>query len=621
MEQLQRMGFSRAASALALEKCNQDVDRAVEDLLLQSTEAPAAVVVGEGGAQHNATFVADDTLSDGSCVPVGNVISKRWIVHNPGPRAWPSETAVEFIRGSEHMPATATRFSVGPVPVGANAVVAVELEPCRPTTNQAANCVWRLTTAAGAQHFGDELWCELKIYGQVDDFGTSMAIQPSVDSAGATSLPVTDNSGSELEATCARLEETNTQLQRELQDVKRYSEVERIASKATLARAESITEQAKSAAIELKVKNKHLARELEKERQAQTACGQRNAEELAQLKAQLTSRLNEERDAAGRGEELATQLRSAHEQRDFEFAQQATQHAMQLAEAKVLFEAEVSKMEAGALRSSLELEALRSELVNVKAQLAAQATSTSLNVGASKASELVDAAPDASAERPPTALAELKVKVMRHLSRTDPNSYTGIGKSHIVYEINLQCHDDAWTVLRRYSEFAQLAQQLDTWITAQGTVPTRVTQSAQLPAKQWGLFAPSEDFLVDRRTGLENYLAQFIAETEQQPVSPFYSTSKEAIQKALPFFREEQEADAPEASSVTSPLCLPETASDPAEVSSQPAEGTDAVVDTAFSTGGESNVGTDADAESAEDGEAKPSKAEPEQGSAKGWFW
>lgn len=577
------MGFCRDAAVRALAASKNNVEAAVESLITGAIpdgpdDDAAGGDAGSGG--FSAQFVIDDSLPDGVCVPQGSVLDKRWIVRNSGKVAWPAGAGVEFISGN--LKGTSDRFGVGVVAPGANVVVSVKLMSERGSEGAARSgtSVWQLSAGPGEPKFGDQLWCDLLV-GQKHDFGLAQSQPPQADPAGPTD-PASQSASADARQREAELERLLQHKDHELRGLlqkvaglEAKHVADQRASSARLDRAATEAAQSRVAIEQARRASAEAAGELAR-------VGIDHAAELEQVTKRLTARVEQEREASGRGEETVSQLRAAHEQRDAELAAAKQRHTAAL-------EAEKQKhADAVALLQQQLDEALRDA-----AAAAAQAAAAAAAVRAPDSDSDSDGAVEVTIDIP------VKIEVPQHESRVDPASYTYA--QHVVYEVKIQYHGESWTIFRRYSEFAQLVRELLSKAVAEFELP-------ELPAKQYGLFQPTEEFLVERRGGLEMFLQQLVAGTWTDPASPFFEITQERLQEEFPFFR--VDAAAPDVG-----------ASDPAGPSDPDATNPYADGMVAGPTGetGATPAGADQSAEGAEPAAASDANAEAEK--PRSWFW
>ena len=101
------------------------------------------------------------------------------------------------------------------------------------------------------------------------------------------------------------------------------------------------------------------------------------------------------------------------------------------------------------------------------------------------------------------------------------------GKSHIFFEVNMECRGEKWTIYRRYSQFDSLHKRLK-------KVMPGMVSNIKFPPTKWKVDAA---FLMERKLQLETYLRALIEMTHNSATSPFYRTSKRELEKMLPFFK------------------------------------------------------------------------------------
>lgn len=131
--------------------------------LLLRTVAPAMEAVGVGGLpvpSHDARYVADITIPDGTPVFERQSLTKTWQVSDPGPLAWPVGTRLQLISRSSF---GAWRTApLAPATPGQTARVTVQIRA--PDAPGSYSAVWRLTDPTG-QTFGDDLSMRVRVTG------------------------------------------------------------------------------------------------------------------------------------------------------------------------------------------------------------------------------------------------------------------------------------------------------------------------------------------------------------------------------------------------------------------------------------------------------------------------
>ncbi|EKM61508.1 uncharacterized protein PHACADRAFT_112173 [Phanerochaete carnosa HHB-10118-sp] len=154
--------------------------------------APILPTLLPADIHHQATFVVDNNIADGTVFPPGAEFVKSWVMRNDGETAWPEETTLRYVAGDRMMSreSAAVRMPVGCVPPGAEAeLVASEMKA--PDVSGKYVSYWRLHD--GKEFFGSSIWVDIVVVepdhsedpSSEESLAASSVIVPPAPSAGA----------------------------------------------------------------------------------------------------------------------------------------------------------------------------------------------------------------------------------------------------------------------------------------------------------------------------------------------------------------------------------------------------------------------------------------------------
>lgn len=85
--------------------------------------APIPLTPPSAHVRHQATFIADNNIADGTVFPPGAEFVKSWVMRNDGETAWPEETTLRYVAGDRMLSRDGANacVHVGCVPPGAEA--------------------------------------------------------------------------------------------------------------------------------------------------------------------------------------------------------------------------------------------------------------------------------------------------------------------------------------------------------------------------------------------------------------------------------------------------------------------------------------------------------------------
>lgn len=108
-------------------------------------------------AGDKSEFVADISIPDGTLVPPGEVIEKRWELRNAGSVPWRGRY-LSRLGASEgySIPQTAPRVQIADTGPGENVVISVQV--CAPDRPGTYVVHWKMADAFGRQYFPDRYW-------------------------------------------------------------------------------------------------------------------------------------------------------------------------------------------------------------------------------------------------------------------------------------------------------------------------------------------------------------------------------------------------------------------------------------------------------------------------------
>ncbi len=137
-------------------------------LYAQITVVPP-VTVGTNVRRPGMTYVADQTVPDGTRFVVGSDFDKQWLVRNSGSRQWGSGFRLNYVQGDRHMARGIVSHIVPEARPGEEVILSIPMtappaKDGRPTTY---NSLWRMQDDRG-NVFGDPIWARIVAVPEID---------------------------------------------------------------------------------------------------------------------------------------------------------------------------------------------------------------------------------------------------------------------------------------------------------------------------------------------------------------------------------------------------------------------------------------------------------------------